>query len=366
MSIRFTAILLLLLTVAMSGACHSNPFYDPSKPHHRKDGFRNNYEEKGTRSFFELMSWKLSAWWDGVPKEPEGGYQPEVVTPDLVALNEHRGNPSVTWIGHATMLVQMGGLSILTDPHFTERASPSGSFGPKRRVPPALSLEQLPHIDAVVISHNHYDHLDRKTVERLAVQPGGAPMYFVPLGLKAWFAEQGIANVTEMDWWDLAEYRGLRVHFTPTQHWSARTRFDTMETLWGGWLLESPDFRFYFAGDTGYSRDFRDIHDRLGPVDLAALPIGAYEPRWFMKIMHIDPDEAVQIHHDLGARYSVGMHWGTFQLTDEPIDEPPRRLAEALARSGISPERFFVLRIGETRAMEPLLAQARPMPTPAR
>jgi L-ascorbate metabolism protein UlaG (beta-lactamase superfamily) len=357
---------LILITVAMAGACHSNPDYNAAKPHHAKDGFRNNYGGMGNRGFLDLISWKLSAWWNGIPKDPEGGYHPEVLHPDVVALNEHRVNPSVTWIGHATLLVQMGGLTVLTDPHFTDRASPFDRFGPKRLVPPALRLEELPHIDVVVISHNHYDHLDRGTVERLAAQPDGSPMFFVPLGLKAWFAELGIENVTQMDWWDESGYRGLRVHFTPAQHWSARGSFDTNQSLWGGWLLESPDFRFYFAGDTGYSQDFRDIRERLGPVDLAALPIGAFEPRWFMKVMHIDPDEAVQIHKDLGARYSVAMHWGTFQLTDEPIDEPPKRLAEALSKAGIPAEKFFVMRFGETRNMATLLAQSRPIALPAR
>jgi L-ascorbate metabolism protein UlaG (beta-lactamase superfamily) len=363
---RITIALLISITVAMAGACHSNPYYNPAKPHHTKDGFRNNLDGTANRGFWDLISWKLGAWWNGLPKEPEGSYHPSVLRPDTVALNEHRLNPSVTWIGHATLLIQMGGLTVLTDPHLTERASPFDNFGPKRRVPPALSLDELPHADVVLISHNHYDHLDRKTVERLAAQAGAPPQFFVPLGLKSWFEDLGIPSVTEMDWWDETEFRGLRIHFTPGQHWSARTRFDTNQTLWGGWLVESPELRFFFAGDTGYSADFREIRERLGPVDLAALPIGSYEPRWFMKDMHIDPDEAVRIHQDLGARYSVAMHWGTFQLTDEPLDEPPKRLAEALGKAGIAPERFFVMQFGETRNLAPMLAQAAPAALPAR
>jgi L-ascorbate metabolism protein UlaG (beta-lactamase superfamily) len=357
--IPYARIALLPLTVFLVGACQSNPYFNPTKPHHRPDGFQNNYEREGHRSFFDLLSWKLSAWREGLPKEPEGGYHPEVEKPDLVLLREHRANPSVTWIGHATLMVQMGGSTILTDPQFSERASPFDSFGPKRRVPPALSLEELPHIDVVVISHNHYDHLDRKTVTRLAEQPGGPPRYFVPLGLKPWFEELGITTVTELDWWDEERHGDVRIVFTPLQHWSARTRFDANRSLWGGWLLESPDFRFFFAGDTGYSADFRDIRERLGPVDLAALPIGSYEPRWFMKVMHVNPEEAVRIHKDLEARYSVAIHWGTFDLTDESIDEPPRKLAEALDAAGIPRERFFLMRFGETRDMGRLLAKDR-------
>jgi hypothetical protein len=148
----------------------------------------------------------------------------------------------------------------------------------------------------------------------------------VPLGLKAWFAGVGIGAVTELDWWDAVKHRGPHVTLTPVQHWSSRTPWDRDKTLWGGWVVEHPQLRFFFAGDTGYSRDFKDIGARLGYIDLAALPIGAYDPRWFMQIMHVNPEEAVQIHQDLRARHSVAMHWGTFILTDEPLDEPPHRL----------------------------------------
>ena len=355
----FWIVALLALGIAPIAGCYHNPYYNPDKPHHRSGGFQNRYPHEPHPGFWGLVTWKWQAFWAGLPKEAEGGYHPVVLKPDARALHARLLNPSVTWIGHATLLMQMGGLNVLTDPHFTERASPFDSIGPARRVPPALSLDELPRIDLVVISHNHYDHLDRKTVKALNAQAGGPPRFLVPLGNGPWFAGLGIGNVREMDWWESEDIAGVRATLVPVQHWSARSRFDANETLWGGWMLEESQFRFFFAGDTGYSADFRDIRERIGPVDLAALPIGAYEPRWFMKTMHVNPEEAVRIHQDLEARYSLAMHWGTFQLTDEPLDEPPRRLADALAAAGIPPERFFVMRIGETRGIEPLLALGR-------
>ena len=344
------------VTIALMAGCHTNPYYDPSRPHHTEDGFKNNYPHDAKPGLWALIGVLIERWWDE-PPETAQPWPPPHPPADLVALMERRDNPSITWIGHATLLIQMGGLNIITDPQFSDRASPFNWMGPKRIVPPAIALEKLPHIDVVVISHNHYDHLDEDTLVALAAQLGGAPRFFVPLGLKPWFADLGIDTVEEMDWWDTVRHHGLAIHSVPVQHWSARTRFDTNETLWSGWVLDDGEFRFFFAGDTGYSADFADIGRRLGPFDLAAIPIGAYEPRWFMKVMHVNPEEAVRIHGDLRARYSVGIHWGTFSLSTEALDEPPRLLALALEEADIPPERFFVLSFGETRAMEPLLKQ---------
>jgi L-ascorbate metabolism protein UlaG (beta-lactamase superfamily) len=322
------------------------------KAHHTPEGFRNNYPSEARGNFWK---WQRSRWAEGLPKIPPGGYHFELLRPDVHWLKQNRSEPALNWIGHATFLLQLNGLNILTDPHFSERASPIQFAGPRRVVAPALRLSELPHIDAVVISHNHYDHLDRVTVKHLAAQTAGSAHFFVPLGLKAWFAGVGIHAVTELDWWDEVEHRGLRFTLTPAQHWSSRTPWDRDRTLWGGWLVEQPEFRFFFAGDTGYSRDFEDIGERLGFVDLAAIPIGAYEPRWFMKVMHVNPAEAVKIHQDLRARYSVAMHWGTFILTDEPLDEPPHKLAAARRAAGISAETFFVMKHGETRKLAPMM-----------
>jgi N-acyl-phosphatidylethanolamine-hydrolysing phospholipase D len=346
--------LLLVFVLAYANGCYANRYYDPDKPHHTQHGFRNNYPHPSKGNFWK---WKWERFRSGLPKEPEGGYRPQVLKPDVDALRAKLLNPSVTWIGHATLLLQIGGVNVLTDPHLTERASPFDFIGPKRRVPPALTFEELPHIDIVVISHNHYDHLDRETVERLSNQPGGPPRFFVPLGVQPWFNSLGIHSVVEQDWWEHSEHMGVKVNFVPVQHWSARTRYDVNETLWGGYLLEHQGFKFFFAGDTGYSANFKDIGSRLGPVDLAAIPIGGYEPRWFMKAMHVNPEEAVKIHQDVRARSSIGIHWGTFELTDETIDEPPKRLAVALKEANIDPQRFFVLKHGETRRLDHLVAQ---------
>ena len=184
---------------------------------------------------------------DGVPRRPEGGWQFASVRTDV----RQAANPSVTWIGHATVLLRVGGLSILTDPMFSERASPISFAGPRRVVAATPSIDALPHIDAVVLSHNHYDHLDLDSVKRLAAQPGGSPRFFVPLGLKAWFAEQGITEVDEMDWWEKRDYKGVAIHFTPVQHWSQRTLWDQNQTLWGGWVVKHPELAFFFGGEIG-------------------------------------------------------------------------------------------------------------------
>jgi L-ascorbate metabolism protein UlaG (beta-lactamase superfamily) len=337
--------LLLLGFAAILAACAAVSFryFDPAKPHRGADGFRNNYPHAEKGGYWR---WKWDQLRDGLPVNPEDGYRFEAARSDLVA------NPSVTWVGHATVLLRVGGLSVLTDPHFSERASPISFAGPKRVVPPVPALDELPHIDAVVISHNHYDHLDHESVRRLADQAGGSPRFFVPLGLKDWFARRGIEDVVELDWWESIDFRGLKIDFVPVQHWSKRTLSDENQTLWGGWVIRHPELSFFFAGDTGYSKDFADIRARFGGFDLAAIPIGAYAPRWFMQIMHLDPAEAVQVHRDVNARRSLAIHWGTFaNLTDEALYEPPLRLAEERKKAGLADDEFLVLRHGETHVL---------------
>jgi N-acyl-phosphatidylethanolamine-hydrolysing phospholipase D len=318
-------------------------YHDPAKPHRAADGFRNNYPHAPKQGFWR---WKWDQLRDGLPPNPEGGYRFETVQPQLAE------NPSATWVGHATVLLRVGGLSVVTDPHFSERASPLGFAGPKRVVPPVPALHELPHIDVVVISHNHYDHLDQDSVRRLAEQSGGSPRFFVPLGIKDWFARRGIHDVVELDWWERRDFKGLELHFVPVQHWSARTLTDENQTLWGGWVIRHAELSFFFAGDAGYSKDFVDIGARFGGFDLAAIPIGAYAPRWFMQIMHLDPAEAVQVHKDVKARRSVAIHWGTFaNLTDESLYEPPQRLVEERRKAGLADDAFLVLRHGETHVL---------------
>ncbi len=267
---------------------------------------------------------------------------------DPAALKANRSAPTLTWVGHATFLLQVEGLNVLTDPVFSHRVSPFSFAGPERLAPLGLALHELPAIDLVLISHNHYDHLDEAAVKVLAQEHPGV-QFVVPLGLKAWFAARGIESVTELDWWQPTTSGRAKVTALPAQHFSGRGAFDRNATLWCSLLLEVGEKKVYFAGDTGYSKDFADIGAAHPGIDLALLPIGAYEPNWFMRSVHVNPEEAVQMFRDLGAHHAAAMHWGTFRLTTEPLDEPPQRLAKALAAAGIAPERFFVMQHGETR-----------------
>ncbi len=329
----------------------------PSPPHHRDGRFQNNYFEFAPRGLSDLLSWQWAAARDGLPKPPQT--PTPVVKPELgfITSNARAGRamqPAVTWIGHATTLVQLGGINVLTDPIFSTRASPVSFAGPKRAQPPGLALAELPHVDAVVVSHNHYDHCDVDSLKALNAQAGGPPLFLVPLRLKAWLAELGITNVVELDWWQSQRVGEVEIVMTPVQHWSGRGLTDRLATLWGGWAFFAPDFQVFFAGDTGYSRDFADIRERFAArqgergFDLALIPVGAYEPRWFMREQHVNPEEAVRIHRDLKARRSLGIHWGTFELTDEPLDEPPRALARARQAAGVPEEDFPVTAIGQT------------------
>ena len=255
---------------------------------------------------------------------------------------------AVTFVNHATFLIQVGGLAILTDPVWSERASPVPWTGPRRVRPPGVAFGDLPKIDLILLSHNHYDHFDLPTLRRLrqavsptiAVAAGDAPL-----------AERiGFTDVRELDWWDETPVGdALKITFVPAQHFSARGPFDRRRSLWGGYMIESLGRRIYFGGDSGYSTHFSDIGSRLGRPDIAMLGIGAYEPRWFMAPIHMNPAEAVRAHKDIGARYSIGMHFGTFQLTPEPIDQPQADLKAALSQSGIPDGEFVTLHEGETR-----------------
>lgn len=336
---------LLLAAVAAGG-----PPAHAQAPRDADGLFRNNYPHDAKASFW---LWKWEQLKDGVPKPPAGGWKIPAQHADSTAIRARSMNPSITWIGHAAFLYQVAGLNILMDPHFSERASPVQFAGPRRIVPLPIEVEALPRIDLVLTSHNHYDHLDLDTVRKLAAQPGGSPRFLVGLGLGTWFRDQGITRVEELDWWQSVDAGPVKLTFVPVQHWSKRTLNDANATLWGGWVVEGDGLRVIHTGDTGYSRDFRDIGARLGPFDLALIPIGAYAPRWFMKTYHADVPEAVKVREDLRAARAIGMHWGTFEsLTDEPMDEPPRELAAQRAVRGLAREQFDVMRIGETRPVE--------------
>ena len=254
-------------------------------------------------------------------------------------------NHSVTWIGHSTFLVRMDGVTFLTDPIFSERAGPVPFAGPRRAVPPGVPLDSLPAVDFVLLSHDHYDHADLPSVKRLA-QLGAR--FVVPLGLGEWVREAG-GEAIELDWWDDVPLGGVRIHCVPAQHQSGRSLWDEGQRLWAGWLVAGPTRRFYHTGDTGYGTAFGAIGERLGPIDLAAVPIGAYLPAEMMRHVHTTPEEALRIGTDVGARRVVAMHFGTFDLGDEPLDEPPRRYRAEAERLGLGPDRAWILDVGETR-----------------
>jgi len=269
-----------------------------------------------------------------------------IVSPDLDALNNPPSDSiQVTWIGHATALVQMEGVSFLTDPIWSSRASPVQFAGPKRYRDPPLKLEELPPISFIVISHDHYDHLDYNTVMHF----GNKTKWFVPVGVKSWFASQGITNVEELSWWDTARFNeNIQVGCTPCQHWSKRSAIGKKKTLWSSWVILGKEKRVFFSGDTGYCSVFKTIGKQYGPFDLSLIAIGAYCPRDFMRPQHVDPYEAVAMHQELRSKQSLGIHWGTFALTREPEDEPPKLLAKALQDKGLQPTEFIVSRIGES------------------
>lgn len=307
----------------------------------RQRRFRNRYSRAR-----HGPSWALLKFVAELAASP---FQPPRVPrcePDTTFLRSNRSQPTVTWIGHASFLLQLAGRNILTDPVLSERASPFAFAGPKRLQAPGLALGDLPPIDLVLLSHDHYDHCDLPTLR--ALRQRDDPLIVAPLGLGTWLGRRGFGRWLELDWWQQHAEDVLTIHAVPVQHFSGRAAFDRNQRLWAGFVVETDKQRVFFAGDSGYSRDFVDIGARFSPIDLALLPIGAYEPRAFMGPVHANPEEAVQMHQDIGAIRSLGMHWGTFRLTTEPMDEPPRRLREAVTEAGLAPEAFTTLALGET------------------
>lgn len=318
----------------------------PIPVHHTESGYINHYlpEERMSKNLSTVFKWRFS-------RSSQESINFESKQPDISFLRNNRTEETLTWIGHSTFLWQYRGINLITDPHLSKRASPVGFAGPERISPLSLPLKDLPDIDIVVISHNHYDHLDRSTVLGIVKkQKTNPPLFFVPLGMKKWFEKVGILNgVIELDWWESHQVGDWEYHAVPVQHWSRRGLFDTNQVLWAGWVVEAPEKRLFFAGDTGYSKDFEDIGKRFKTMDLSLIPIGAYAPRWFMKDMHCSPEEAVKIHSDVNSKQSIGMHWGTFlNLTDEPLDEPPVRLRRAVEAANLSGSSFITLQHGET------------------
>ena len=300
--------------------------------------YTNTNDQQNGKTFGQLMTWVL----DG----EKGPKRVAIETSnEWQSLSTDQTNYAV-WIGHATYLINNGDINILTDPIFSKRASPFGFAGPKRMIPPVMTLNDLPRIDVVVVSHNHYDHLDIWSLRKLnKLNP--KTIFLVPIGDGKKLTRSGIKNVYEMNWWDEFSHSETTFSFTPVQHWSKRGLFDRNKSLWGGWFIKTEALALYHAGDTGYSSDFKTTYQRLGSPDYSFIPIGAYDPRWFMKDSHVNPEEAVQIALDLNTFKSFGMHWGTFTLTDEPVLEPPKRLEQELKKLNLKSDFFRSPKPGE-------------------
>lgn len=317
---------------------------------------RNPYvtpKDTNAIDFFAMRWFGDDPWAD---QAQEYADNPSLVPQQPIALDAIQNpgaQPQLTWLGHATFLLQYQGFNVLTDPILSDRASPLSFAGPERITPAPLSINDLPAIDVVIISHNHYDHLDAETIARLGPQVN----YMVPLGLTAWFAEQGIGNerVHEFDWWQELNFGPWQITATPSQHWSARSLFDKNETLWASWHLQIDDWQVWFGGDTGYNpHQFKEIGARFPNIDDALIPIGAYLPRWFMKPQHVNPQEALLIHQDLAATRSYAMHWGTYQLAAESLQQTLNDLEVARQHAKTAASHpLQVLAIGETKTLKP-------------
>jgi N-acyl-phosphatidylethanolamine-hydrolysing phospholipase D len=341
---------LAALPLAAAGCAAETGAPPAGRPwHHTADGFRNP-PGSAPRSgdFGDWSSFFMRRFTRRERAVVPAGH---VLPHDEVAagLQRHRRADSLTWLGHASFLIRLDDRTILTDPFLSEHASPLPPFGPERFAPPGLTPGQLPPIDVLLLSHNHYDHLDLPTIEALPAK--GRIRVIVPLRLGRYFTGRGFTSVHELDWHDQVVVDGIAVTALPAIHFSKRTFFDRNDTLWGGYAVESRHRRLHFAGDTGYGPIFPELGRNGRPFDVALLPIGAYEPRLLMRAVHVNPEEAVRIARDLNARRVVAMHWGTIELTDEPPFEPPERFRAAARAAGYGDDQTWILRIGETRAL---------------
>ena len=299
--------------------------------------FVNTNGVANEKTFSDFLKWSFSN------ESPE---RVAIETSDAWKVLDLEKESYILWIGHASFLINLDGTTILTDPIFSRRASPVGIFGPKRLIPPALNITDLPKIDLVTISHNHYDHLDINSLVKISKKNPDA-QFLVPQGDKKILTKRGIENVSEFLWWENSIVKNLKMTFTPVQHWSARGLGDRNKSLWGGWFFETTELNLFHAGDTGYSNDFIMTKEKLGAPEYALIPIGAYSPEWFMAENHVNPEDALQIAIDLDAKKSIGMHWGTFILTDEAVTEPPQLLQSALKERGLPKDYFVTLKPGD-------------------
>jgi N-acyl-phosphatidylethanolamine-hydrolysing phospholipase D len=339
----------------------------PSRPAHHSPGgrFRNPWPGPRLPGFGGFLRWSLERAWRGRFGFRASERAPAPVTTAVRFARSATNELRVSWIGHSTFLLQIGGLNVLTDPMFSERASPVRWAGPRRLTPPGIALEALPPVDLILHSHDHYDHFDVASIRALAIKHPQAT-WCAPLGVGERLRAGGVMQIIERDWFGSATpfnggaFGDTRVTCIPARHFSGRSLADRNTTLWCGWTIEAASYRVYFAGDTAHHPDFPEIGRRCGPFDLVLMPIGAYDPRWFMRPVHMDPDEAVaayasiveaQAAHAERGTVMAAMHWGTFVLTDEPVDEPPRRAHAAWAAHRFPDDNLWVMAPGETRVL---------------
>lgn len=326
------------------------------RAHHAGKGrFRNPWPDSQPPAWSKILRLmgEYRAGLRSSPPPPHGSFP--VATPEIVYPRRTDGSSTATWIGHSTVLLQLGQINVLTDPMFSTHAFPVQGLGPRRVMDPAVKIDELPPLDVVLLSHSHYDHLDRPSVKRLArAQPQAR--WVVPCRLGAYIRAWGVREVVELDWWQEEKVGEVKVTATPARHFSARRAGDRNRTLWCGFALEYAGVKVLFTGDTAYHPEFVQVGERCGPFDFVMIPIGAYDPRWFMHVVHVNPEEAVQIYRDLTVAHAgaahplmLGIHWGTFRLTSELMDEPPRRTAARWRAVGLDERQLWVARFGETR-----------------
>ncbi len=333
------SVVTFLLVVLVVGFFLSAPKYQgPQSDHFNGKKFINS-GGVAAKGMGDLLKWATNrdpGPWTKITKIP-------LANPIFAQLGGKEA--SITFVNHSTFLIQIAGLNILTDPVWSQRVSPFSFAGPKRMRPPGIPLEQLPPIDAIIISHNHYDHLDINTIKKLYQEH--KPQIIVPLGVASYLNHHNVAKVTEMDWWNRYSLSpALKLHAVPAQHFSGRGIFDRDATLWCGYILEFQEQHIYFAGDTGYGDFVQEVSARFQPMKVALLPIGAYLPTWFMSPIHTSPRDAVRMHLDLQAQQSVGIHFGTFPLADDGMEQPIDDLVQALEDLGVPPEKFQTLKNG--------------------
>lgn len=353
---------LVFLFFCLVGCSNTSLVYNnDKKAHHTENGFKNIHIEDPNKGFFDYLSMRFlgdEPWADHIALSNTVAFQ----AVDVVLITEPKV-PQITWFGHSTFLIQRDGINILTDPIFSNRASPTSFAGPKRYTKHAIDYDKLPNIDWVIISHNHYDHLDVDSIEMLVKKSliQTHPIQFVvPLGLQKILLNNDVlaANIHELDWWQSTTAKNIKVEALPSQHWSSRSLGDMRQTLWASWAITfntqtdentNSQYVIWFAGDTGYNKvQFREIGNYLGASDLALIPIGAYAPRWFMQPYHVNPEEAIKLHQDVNSLLSIGMHWGTFPLTAEAPMAPVEELTRQKQLMNINDAAFITMSIGQT------------------